>query len=50
MACDCDLTVEHIRVEFNDFAEVRQRYDDAGNSQQLFRAISATYVLDLNDI
>ncbi len=45
VACDCDLTVEHIMIECGDFAEVRQR-SDAENSGQLFREISITDVFD----
>ena len=45
VACDCDLTVEHIRIECEDYAEVRQRYYDAKNLQ-LFQEISVTYVFD----
>ena len=26
VACDCNLTVEHILIECGDFAEVRQNY------------------------
>ena len=31
VACDCDLTVEHILIECGVFAEVRQTYFDAEN-------------------
>ena len=37
VACDCDLTVEHIRIENRDFAEVRQRYYDARIYNNYFR-------------
>ncbi len=51
VACDCKFTVGHILIECGDFAEVRQRYYDAENLQQLFREISATYIFDfLNEI
>ncbi len=46
VACDCNLTVEHILVECGDFAEVRQRYYDAESLQQLFHEINVTYVFD----
>ena len=46
LACDCDLSVEHILIECEDFAEVRQRYYHAENLQQLFPEISVTYVFD----
>ena len=26
VACDCDLTVEHVLIEYGDFAEIRQRH------------------------
>ncbi len=35
-ACHRDLTVEHILIKCGGFVEVRQRYYDAGNLQQLF--------------
>ena len=44
VACDCDLTVEHILIECGDLTEVRQTYYDAENLQQLFNKISVTYV------
>ena len=31
VACDCNLTVEHIVIECGDFGEVRQRYYDTDN-------------------
>ena len=46
VACDCDHTVEHILIECGEFAEVRQRYYDAENLQQLFQEISVAYVFD----
>ncbi len=46
VACDCDLTVEHILIECGDFAEVRQKYFDAESLQQLFQETSVTYVFD----
>ena len=46
VACACDLTVEHILIECGDIAEVRQRYYDAENLQQLFHKISITHVSD----
>ena len=46
MACDCDLTVDNILTECGDVAEVRQRYYDAENLQELFQKISVTYVFD----
>ncbi len=45
VACDCNLTVEHILIECGDFTEVRQRYYDAENVQQLFQEISVTFGL-----
>ncbi len=44
--CDCNLTVEHILLECGDFPEIRQRYYDAEDLQQLFHKISVTYVFD----
>ena len=46
VACDCDLAVEHNLFECGDFAEVRQRYYEAENLQQLFREISVTDIFD----
>ncbi len=46
VACDCDLTVEYILIEFGYFSGVRQRYYEAGNLQQLFQEIGVTYVFD----
>ncbi len=46
VACDCDITVEHILIKCGDFAEVRQKYYDAEILQQLFQQISVTYVLE----
>ncbi len=46
VACDCNLTVEHILIECDDFTEVRQRYYDAESLQQLFQQTSVTYVFD----
>ena len=46
MACDCNLTVEHVLFEGGDFAEVRQIYYDAKDLQQLFQEISVTHVFD----
>ena len=31
VACECDLTVEHILIEYTGFVEVGQRYYDAEN-------------------
>ena len=42
VACDCYLTVEHILIECGHFAEVRQRFYEAENSQQLFQEINVT--------
>ena len=44
LACDCDLTVEHIMIKCGDFAVVRQRYYDAENLQQAIPEISVTYI------
>ncbi len=46
VACDRDLTVEHILIECGDFAEVRQRYFDAESLQQLFQETNVTSVFD----
>ena len=46
VACDCDLTVEHILIEWGDFLEVRQRYFDAEGLQQLFQEIRVTHIFD----
>ncbi len=46
VACDCNLTVEHILIECGDFSEVRQRYHDAGSLQQLFQETNVTSVFD----
>ncbi len=46
VACDCNLTVEHILIECDDFTEVRQRYYDAESLQQLFQETNVTYVFD----
>ncbi len=46
VACDRDLTVEHILIECGDFAEVRQRYYEAERLQQLFEEINVRYVFD----
>ena len=45
MACDCDHTVEHILIECEDFAEVRQRYYNVKNVH-LFQEIGGTYIFD----
>ncbi len=42
----CNLTVRQILIECEDFAEVRPRYNDAENLQQLSQEISATYIFD----
>ena len=47
VACDCDHTVEHNLIECGEFAEVRQRYYDAENSQQLFQEISVIDILGM---
>ena len=44
VACDCDLTVEHIPIECEDFVEVRQRCHDAESLKQLCQEISVTYI------
>ena len=36
MACECDLTGEHILIERGDIAKARQRHYDADNLRQLF--------------
>ena len=46
VACNCDLTVEHIHIEYGDFTEARQRHYDAGNLRQVFQEISVAEVLD----
>ena len=46
VACDCNVTVEHILIECGDVAEVRQRYYEAESLQQLFQQISVTYVFE----
>ena len=46
VACDCNLTVEHILIECGDFAEVRQRYYDVESLHQLFQETNVTYVFD----
>ena len=47
VACDCDLTMEHILIEYGDFAEVRQKHYHAESLRELFREISVTEVFDL---
>ncbi len=37
VACDYDLTLEHILIECGGFAVVRQRYYEAEDISQLFR-------------
>ena len=46
VACDCDLTVEHIRIECGNFTEGRQIYYDAESLQTLFCQINVTYAFD----
>ncbi len=46
VACDCNLTVEHVLIECGDFAEVRQQYYEAESLQQLFQETNVTYVFD----
>ena len=46
VACDCNLSVEHILIECGDFAEVRHRYYEAESLQQLFHKINVAYVFD----
>ena len=46
VACDCDLTVEHILIECGEFAEVRQKYYDAENLRHLFQEIGVTDLFD----
>ena len=46
VACDCDLIAEHVLIECGDFAEVRQRYFDGENLQQLFQIVNVMYVFD----
>ena len=43
VACDCDLTVEHILIRCGTKRELRQRYYDAENLQQLFQKINVRY-------
>ena len=45
VACDCDLTANHILIECEDVAEIIQRYYDAENLQQLFQEISVMYLI-----
>ena len=47
VACDCNLTVEHVLTEYGDFAEVRQQYYQAESLQQLFQKTNVTYVFNL---
>ena len=45
VACNYDLTVEHILIEFGDFAEVIQWYYEAETLDQLFqKLVWQTYV------
>ena len=44
VAWDCNLTLEHILIECGVFAEVRPRYYEVENSQQLFKEISVTCI------
>ena len=37
VASDCNLIVEHILINYGDFAEAGQRYYEAESSQQLFQ-------------
>ncbi len=46
VACDGNLTVEHVLIECVDIAEVRQQYYEADSSQQLFQETNITYVFD----
>ncbi len=46
VACDCNLTVEHVLNECGDFAEVRQQYYDSESLQQLFQETNVAYVFD----
>ena len=45
LACECDLTVEHILIECRDFVEVRQRFYN-GQNLQLFHEICVTKVFE----
>ena len=45
VACDCNLTVEHVLIECGDFAEVRRHYE-ADSLQHLFQETNVTYVFD----
>ena len=40
VACDSNLTVQHILIECGDFAEVKQKYHDAQNLQKNINNIS----------
>ena len=44
VACNCNLAVKHFLIECGDFAEVRQRYYDAENLQQLLQEICITHM------
>ena len=46
VAYHCNFTVEHILIECGDFTEIKQRYYDDGNLQQLLEEISVTYVFE----
>ena len=46
VACDCDLTVEHILITFGDFSELRLQYHDVENILQIFQEISVIEVVD----
>ncbi len=46
VACDCNLTVEHVLIECWDYAEVRQQYYEAESLQQLFQETNVTCVFD----
>ena len=47
VACDCNLSVEHILNKCAGLTEIRQRYYYAENLQQLFQKISVICVFDL---
>ena len=46
VACDCDLTVEHILMECGDFTEIRKIYYDAEKTRQLFQETIVTEKFD----
>ena len=44
VACDCNLIVVHVLIEYGEFSEVRQQYYEAEGLQQLFQETYVTCV------